>query len=91
MALYMESLSRMHVERSESCDLCDIFLTASKGKFSPEITCIHEKNGYLTMLQDIFLSCPLMRVADVSFQLGAGATRCDRSRHKFDAKNDVRS
>ena len=38
------------------------------------------------MLQDIFLSSSLMRVADVSVQLGPGATRCDRSRNKFDAK-----
>ena len=74
MALYMESLSQMHVERSESCDLSDIFLSFKR-----------------QILRDIFLSCPLMRVADVSFQLGPGATRCDRSRHKFDAKNDVRS
>ena len=42
-------------------------------------TCIHEKNGDLSMLQDIFRWSSLMRVADISAQLGPGATRCDEA------------
>lgn len=68
------------LQQDQSHDLSVIFFICSLTKQISHqtlhtCTCTHEKNGDLSMLQD----SSLMRVADVSVQLGPGATRCDEA------------